>query len=270
MSICSAWVTGDEVLDCCQAAEETVGTFGSLLDEAALVASELLFDLSGRRWAGACLLEDVRPCHGDCDCGFQVLPRGHVVDPYGVYGWSTSCSGRSCWCHDLSRVKLAGYVPDTTSIVEVLIDGVIVDPSEYRVDEHKWLTRKNGGHWPSCARADLDSTEVGTFSISYEYGRPVPFAGINAAKQLACQVFLQCSDGGDGGDCDLPAGAARITRQGITIERAFFQRNADGVWATGLTAVDYFLNAVNPNGIPRRALFISPGSRGRYARPVGP
>lgn len=260
---CTSWLTGDDVAECCSAADTEIGTFTSLLDDAADVASQLLYELSGRRWVGLCS-RDVRPCHGDCVCGVQVLSRGHIVDPWGVY--STSCAGRSCGCNDLSRVPLAGYVREVT---QVKIDGIVVDDAVYRVDEHKWLTRVDGGRWPSCANVALADTEEGTFSVSYTYGKTPPLAGVEAAKQLACQIYLRCS-GSSSGDCDIPEGAVRITRQGITVERAIFARNpTTNAWESGLSAVDQFLNTYNPKGLQRRGLFFSVGSRGRYARPVG-
>lgn len=259
---CTSWLTGAEVADCCSAAVADVGTFTSLLDDAADAASQILYELSGRQFAGLCSREGVRPCHGDCGCGgFQVLSRGHIVGGY-PYG---DCGGRSCWCQDLSRVKLAGYVREVT---QVKLDGVVLDASVYRVDEHRYLTRVDGGRWPSCSNGALADTEEGTFSVSYTFGRTPPLAAIDAAAALACQIYLQCS--GSGADCDIPTGATRITRQGITIERALFTLDAaTGSWRTGVTAVDYFLNTYNRRGLARRAVFASPGSRGRYARPVG-
>lgn len=259
---CTAWLTGEDVALCCGAAE--VGTFYTLLDDAADAASQILYELSGRRWAGLCS-RTVRPCHGNCLCGVQVLSRGHlVVDPY-LYSPS-ACEGRACGCNDLSRVPLAGYVREVT---QVKIDGVVLDDAIYRVDEHKWLTRVDGDRWPSCGNLALADTEEGTFSVTYSYGKQPPLAGIEAAKKLACQIYLACSNSGSA-DCQIPDGAVRITRQGITVERALFARNPqNGAWQTGLSAVDYFLNTYNPKGLQRRALFFGPGSRGRYARPVG-
>jgi hypothetical protein len=261
MGPCTAWITGADVAACCSAASDEVGTFTSLLDDSAGVASQLLYELSGRRWAGLCSRENVRPCHSDCGCGWQVLSRGHIVAPNDD-GWL--CAGANCPCHDGSRVKLAGWVREIT---QVKIDGVVMSASDYRVDEHKWLTRTDGGRWPSCARRDLPDTEEGTFSVAYTYGVPPPLSAVDAAKQLACQVFLQCS-GND--ECQIPTGATRITRAGITIERGYFSRNPKtGAWQTGINSVDYFLNTYNPHGLRRRALFFGPGSRQRYARPVG-
>jgi hypothetical protein len=256
---CTGWLTGDEVADCCSASEE-VGTATVLLDDAADVASQLLYELSGRRWVGLCS-RTVRPCHSNCGCGWQVLSRGHIV------GSSWACEGRTCGCRSLSRVRLAGYVREIT---QVKIDGIVVDASVYRVDEHQWLTRIDGSRWPACAHVDLPDTEEGTFSVSYTYGKTPPLAGVEAAKQLACQIFTRCSNSGASVDCQIPEGAVRVTRQGITVERAIFARNPQtGAWESGLSAVDQFLNSYNPKGIPRRGLFISPRSSDRFARPVG-
>lgn len=261
---CTSWLVGADVAECCSAATDTVGTFTSLLDDAADTASQLLYELSGRRWVGLCSRAGVRPCHSDCMCGWQVLSRGHLVPPV-PYLASWECSGRTCGCREMSRVKLAGYVREVT---EVKIDGVVIDESVYRVDEHRWLTRIDGSRWPSCARVDLPDTEEGTFSVSYTYGKTPPLAGIEAAKQLACQIYMRCAGGGE--DCGIPEGAVRVTRQGITVERAIFARSPQtGAWSTGLSAVDQFLNTYNPSGLMRRALFINPGSRSRYPRPVG-
>jgi len=261
---CTAWLTGDDVAECCSSATAIVGTNTVMLDDAADVASQLLYELSGRRWVGLCSREGVRPCHGSCSCGVQILSRGHIVDAWGRW----PCEGRTCGCRSMSRVKLAGYVREVT---QVKLDGDVVDDSVYRVDEHKWLTRVDGGRWPTCSHVDLPDTEEGTFSVSYTYGKTPPLAGVEAAKQLACQIFMRCpGSGGEGADCQIPDGVVRITRQGITMDRAFFGRDPKtGKWYTGLASVDYFLNTYNPKGLARRGLFISPKSSDRYARPVG-
>lgn len=259
---CESWVDGHDVWLCCASARADVGSFTSLLDASAQTASQMLYELSGRRWAGMCS-RTVRPCHSACGCGWQVLSRGHVV---ASDSWS--CEGRACGCRDLSRVRLSGY--PVIDVTQVKIDGDVLSSSEYRVDENRWLTRLNGERWPSCARLDLADTEDGTFSVTYQYGSPPPLMGLEAAQELACQIFLQCSGTAGEGECQLPAGVTRITRQGITIERTFFARNPNtGAWQTGLRTVDAFLNAYNPRGLPRRAVFWGPGSRERHARKVG-
>lgn len=251
---CTAWTSVDDVRDCCTD-DELASSDTTQIDAAILATSELLYEASGRRYSGLCE-RTVRPCGEPGLCGVQVLSRGHLV------GWDgTSWGGYNCGCRPLSRVKLAGFVRE---ILEVKIDGVVVDDSLYEVREHRWLIRTDGGLWPRCQQDGLPDTEEGTFSVTYTYGRAVPYSGQRAAAQLACQVFKSCN----GGECDLPIGVTRVTRSGITIERTFLQRDDKGIWRSGIADVDLFLNTFNPNGLPRRGTFWSPSSRARYARPT--
>lgn len=249
---CSAWTTTTAVAACCGAVEDE-----TVYEDAVAAASEVLYEASGRRFVGLCQ-QTVRPCRSDTMCGVQVLSRGHVI------GWSGgNWDGYDCGCSPLSRVKLAGQV---RAIVEVKIDGVVVDPDTYRIDEEMWLVRKNDARWPSCQALSYDDTEAGTFSVTYTYGQSPPVMGQQAARELACEIYRACNNDEA---CRLPTGVTRITRSGITIERTFMGRDSDGVWRTGLPLVDLFLNRYNPSGIPRRAVFWSASSRGRYARRAG-
>lgn len=251
--LCSAWTTVEDLADCCSAA---IASDTRLAEAAIVAASEILYEASGRQWAGICE-RTVRPCDpsGLCGCGVQVLSRGHLV------GWSDCWGGGGCGCTPVSQVKLAGHVRE---ISEVKIDGVVIDPSGYFVERNRYLIRRNPDRWPPCQTMDLPDTEPGTFSVTYSYGKAPPVAGQLAAAALACETIKACTPDIE---CALPQGVTRVTRVGITYERTFFVRNRDGVWATGIGAVDTFLNSFNPNGIPRRAVFWSPSSRGRYARP---
>ncbi len=261
---CSAWVTTEEIDACCSLPEAS-NPFELIvaLEQAATSASQLLWLLSGRQFSGLCERK-VRPCRTGCACDYQVLSRGHVIY-WGGDSWY--CEGNPCGCRALSRVKLSGYPVRT--IEEVKIDGILVDPSEYRLDERRYLTRMNGSLWPSCQQLDLDDTESGTFSITYQYGQTPPQIAKDAAAQLSCEIWKACAsaNGLDVGECVLPTGATRITRQGITIERTFFQQDENGVWRTGMPFVDGFLNAINPRGLQRSPTFWAPGRR--YARGEG-
>lgn len=267
---CSPWLDGQDVAACCQPAAEAVGSDFCALDSIAKEASDLLFELSGRLYAGMCE-KTVRPCMSGW-CGFQVLSRGHIVGPWDSYGWGWTGSfwnfnGRQCGCTPISRVKLAGY--PIRNIVEVKIDGVVLDPSEYRLDEHRWLTRMadangNARWFPACQRMDLDDTQPGTWSVDYRYGLDPPPILISAAEQLACNIWSACN----GLDCALPIGTTRITRAGLTIDRQFLKRDPrTGAWATGMNLVDAALNSMNPGGLTRKPTIWAPGPR--YPRPVG-
>jgi len=262
---CTDWITGDDVAACC----DVEASSGAIFDDVAAQAQSLLFQLSGRLYAGLCGPVTVRPCRDNCSCfstqrlayasgGSRLLWTGDY------WGWWGSDS-RNCGCGCLSRVKLSGF--PVQEIMEVKIDGAIVAPSDYRLDENRYLTRMNGANWPSCQDLSLEDTEEGTFSVSYVYGVDPPLSGVMAASELACELYKACTDD----ECALPAGVTRIIRQGLVIEKLAFSRwgREQGVWRTGLPLVDAFLSAYNPKGLLRRPTFWAPSSTYRYARSVG-
>jgi hypothetical protein len=89
---CSPWITGDDVADCCNV--ET--TSGALFDVVAQQASDLLFEISGRLYAGECGPRTVRPACDSCVCGYQVLSRGHIVGPWD-FGYPLSLCVTRVW-----------------------------------------------------------------------------------------------------------------------------------------------------------------------------
>lgn len=279
MTLCSDWLTGTDVAECCDIEDASDPT---VFDAAAQAAQELLFELSLRRFPGVCEAT-VRPCRTTCGCPWQILSRGYVVwNPnfIGPWGWGAWSCGDGLWadcgCRPLSRVLLAGYVQEIT---EVVIDGEIADPNTYRVDNHRWLVRTRETdddplpHWPGCQDLTLPETEDGTWAVTYTYGLDVPLAGVNAARELACEIYKSCS----GQECALPKGTTRVIRQGVIIEKPAFTswgfekggRSIPRGWNTGLPMTDAFLNATNPTGLTRVPIFWSPTRALRYAQEYG-
>jgi hypothetical protein len=273
---CETWITGPDVASCCGA--EYNSETAAALDEAAVEASMLLFVMSGRQYNGGCR-QTVRPCASGCNWWLGV--GGPAVagtaswywGPWqGVWGWGDWNQGLpgQCGCGYLSRVLLSGY--PVTRINEVKIGDVIIDPAEYRLDNWRWLSRLGftddegvfqPRYWPACQNLAADEGEPGTWSIDYDYGVVPPLAGLRAAEQLACELYKACA----GGDCALPQGVTRYTRQGVQIDRgvlltwgnSFTSRGVrTGSWTTGLELVDAFLSAYNPWGMRRRPGFWSP------------
>lgn len=236
---CQQWITGDDILNCCDA---TIGT-DVPLDTFAEESVALLFELSGGRFTGICQ-RTVRPCPGDCSCWARL-------------DWHHPGFGRR-GCRPLSTVKLAGY--PVQEIVEVTIDGDVVDPAGYALKRGRDLVRLNDGDgkrqlWPACQ--DLGQTEGdNTFFVTYTYGVAPPVAGVEAATQLGCELVKACPSSGDTGDCAVPAGTVRLTRQGYTVEaQTLGLFLAQGT--TGLQHVDAFLNVYG--GRSRRpAVIMSP------------
>lgn len=281
---CSTWASSQDVWECCGQPTEVIDGIECNVDFTswAVMASQILFELSGRLYSGQCA-KTVRPCRQDCGCGIQILSRGHIIGPWdwgGGWNWmgnSWGCDGNPCGCSPLSQVLLSGY--PVREITEVKIDGDVVDPDTYRLDGFRWLVRVRDPadpatplSWPSCQQLDLPDTEDGTFSVTYSYGQDPPIAGTRAAAALACQLYLACSQGA--AECEIPSNAVRVTRQGVTIDRDavmnffFHKQDNGGGWKTGITSVDTFLNSLNPAGIQQRPRTWSPDGT-KYARKVG-
>lgn len=265
---CESWVTAEEVAACCGV---DVGTDTSVLDAAAVEASMALFELSGRQFPGACS-QTTRPCSDGCGCWDWLfwpsrppqIPVGTAWGwgDWGAAGWGWGWDGCSdtCGCGSLSRVLLPGY--PVYEIVEVVIDGEVIDPDGYRLDNFEYLTRLadadgRSRFWPACQVLDRDEGE-GVFTVEYLFGQTPPTLGVLAAAQLACEIYRLCTDGI--GACALPSGVTRITRQGVQIERSPFVSWAftEGKWGTGIAAVDLFLQTYNPAGLRRRSAVWTP------------
>jgi hypothetical protein len=246
---CSAWIGAGDVADCCSAASNPAS-----YDDVALDASMVLFELSGRQFSGICE-QKVRPVDTRCQHW-----HGYGFWSASSWGWD----GLGWWdgfrhygCGHVSYVKLAGY--PVRQILEVKIDGAVVDPGEYRLDRWRELVRMDDpgppvvhNHWPKCQNIALDDDQPGTFSITYEFGVDPPPLGIHAAAELACQLYLACQ----GADCELPRNATRVVRQGIEIDRTVLLNFLMRGQPTGMTTVDAFLSAYPSSG--RRPAVFSP------------
>jgi hypothetical protein len=197
----------------------------------------------------------VRPCSAGCDQGLHQI-RGTFVPHINMAGvWvNTVCGcGNSspCSCGALQEVVLPGPVG---YVDEVRIDGVVLDPSAYRVDNLNRLVRTDGAAWPSCQDMAAPLTEDGTFGITYLNSIPVGVTGAYVAGVLATEYAAACS----GKTCRLPKGVTQIVRQGITME-VRIDMFEDGL--TGIREVDAYTAKWNPNRLRTRPTVYSPDLR---------
>lgn len=138
-----------------------------------------------------------------------------------------------CACSGVNAVLLAAPVGD---ILEVKVDGVVLDPASYHVEDGERLIRHGiGATWPACGGKD--------FTVTYLNAYKVDAMGAYAGGVLAWE-FLKALTGGK--NCRLSARATAVSRQGINMELTpgMFP---DGT--TGLEEVDVYLRLWNPNGI---------------------
>lgn len=158
----------------------------------------------------------IRPCRSNCWPASD-WPYYSTWEPVLVGGqwFNLSCG----WCGDLcscatsaaTNLKLPGPID---SITKILIDGVPLVTTAYRVDNGVLLQREDGDGWPVCQDLALPADAVGTWSIEYVRGVPVPAGGQVAAGVLAVELAkYACGDS----SCQLPKRVQSITRQGVTV-----------------------------------------------------
>jgi hypothetical protein len=206
----------------------------------------------------------VRPCGGGCRMGgymsWPVTSDGNFggagfswtpfIDQSGQWR-NCACPG-ACSCSARCEVWLPGPV---ASVSEVVVDGAIVPPGAYRVDNNNMLVRQDGECWPECQDFDLSAVDPdteNTFVVTYSRGTAVPVAGQIAAGILACDFAKSCDTG-----CKLPGNLASLTRQGIEVTVAD-PTDVLNAGLTGISQVDQWIRAVNPNHLPGRMRVYSP------------
>lgn len=239
-----------------------------LIDQSVEIATEILWHRTKRRF-GLCEVT-LRPCRRECPSvsfgfgfgGFQ-LHSPFMTWPFPVLHAGTfinlacgSC-GDNCSCGVVHEVVLPYPVAE---IVAVVIDGIVLPDSAYRVDNHRLLVRVDGEDWPLCNDLALEDSEVGTWSVTATYGLAVPPLAQLAVGQLASAIFKACAGAKD---CPLPATTVRqITRQGVT--KVFF--DADSAFAKGKIGLyypDLFIHTYNPSATGTASVFDIDGPRRR-------
>lgn len=223
-------------------------------DLAVALAGESMRMLTGYSVGGCPVL--LRPCSMGCVSGSLAwYASGGTFYPHmdalGRWVNGCGCTHNSCACSALSTVYIGGGVGTVT---EVKVDGVVLNPLFYRVDNGAFLVRLDGQAWPVCQDMALEDTEVGTFSVSVSRGAPVDGLGAYAAGVLACEFAKDLT----GCECALPPTVTSIQRQGISyqIEPGAFPNGL-----TGIRAVDAYIQRYNPHGLKRPSAVWSPDER---------
>lgn len=234
------------------------------------MAVDFLWRWSGRRF-GLCNLT-IRPCKkidyewlstytgGDPNWIRMGIPGFRApFMPYLFAGqWFNLGCGRcgdgACGCSRTPSISLPGPVD---AITEVVIDGTVLDPAAYRVDNYRYLARTDGGEWPTCQDLSKPSAPgsadaEGTWQVSYQRGTAVPVGGEVAAGLLACELAkAMCGDS----SCKLPQRVQSITRQGVTVAVLDTFDDIDK-GRTGIWLIDSWIASVTK--APQRSRVYSP------------
>jgi hypothetical protein len=247
------------------------GYASDVLDEAASVASGILYRLSGRQFTGTDTVT-VRPLCRPVDSDVRGFHGGWGMG--GIMSWGM-CSGMnsgdnvaSHYGHSAPREVDLGAFP-VTEVLLVKINGETIPGNEYELQDYRRLVRMLPSltadptemyGWPTAQRLDLPDTEEGTFSVRYTYGMPPPPEGLRAAKALGAAFAKSFS-----GDTNaLPTRITSIARQGLSAAVV----DVEDIVSKGLTGiymVDVFIQAWNPGRSTMKAQVWTPDA-GRARR----
>lgn len=245
LGLCTQWATPADVCEPCNVEGFDINHLDRWLE----VASYNLYLLTGSQWAGECtdtVYPEAQPC---------IAPLGRR------WRWGMPTRQRRGLPREL---RLPGT--PVRLVEEVVIDGQVVDPARYRVDDGRWLV------WlpedvPGAARGWPTTQDVlgavgaeGVWSVTYVYGAMPPPGGREAAAVLGCQLALSCNPNADAGDCRLPERVVAISRQGVSMT-VFDPATLFPDGLTGLTEVDSWVAAQRLGVARRPATVWVPGSR---------
>lgn len=203
----------------------------------------------------------LRPCR--VRCAPQTWTTA-VVSGFGSGGYSPyiengiwynacGCSGDACGCGVIRELVLPDQEVSGPIVVE--INGAVLDPSAYRIDNGNRLVRQDGQDWPLCQDMNVPAGDPNTFTIAYYVGVGPDDLLNYAAGILSGEWYKACT----GQDCRLPSTATKVTRQGVDFTIPSFDSGTSGI-----REVDNIVAIYNPHHVktPSRVLSVD-SIRGR-------
>lgn len=220
------------------------------------IAANLLWNFTGRIFGT--VTQTIRPCRVITPfrpSTFEGMgPASAYYELGGVNGWGWlpvyvngswsnircgRCSSVACSCSpdEARAIHLPGPVQ---AIDEIKIDGAVLAPTAYRVDNGHTLIRQDGEAWPTAQDLIEPLDQPNTWSIEFSRGVAVPTGGKVAAGILACELYKAAVADPS---CSLPSRVKTVARQGVTVGiMDTFEGLDEG--KTGLWAVDSWIASV--------------------------
>lgn len=197
----------------------------------------------------------LRPCRVvDCMESFDWRYDGVSWAPRLMDGvWmNTLACGCTSGCQHRSSDATLMLPTAVAEVIEVWIDGALIDPAEYRV-RGRYLTRITGS-WPQRQDMDRDPfTEQETFAIQYRPGRDLGLMGERALGVLVKEFLRACAGSKK---CALPSNIQTLSRQGATFN---VERDSLAGGVMGIRDVDFYIATVNPNHLKQQSAVYIPG-----------
>lgn len=254
----SPWCSRAQVLQWEWFASLRTGVENALLDQLCWTASTWLWRATGRQFSGPGSTT-VRPVGPIVTSPSSAIRYGQNASNWfnsrgGFFGWPVPY-GRNEYAFEI----LLGHTP-VRSVDQVVIDGAILSPTAYRLDDARWLVRIDGQTWPywqdwthpSAPGAGGDQTA--TMQVTLTWGESPPPDGVYAASILAGELALAATSAGD---CRLPRNVQSVTRQGtsmLMMDPSVLLQN--GLF--GIPEIDQFVRSVNPAHLQQPATMTSP------------
>ena len=185
-------------------------------------ASDMLYLLSNGVVSGRCL---------------------HVLRPVRVFDFCGQRDGI-----EIDALPLPGPMTD---VVEVVINGAVLAPSEYRLLDGNLLIRADGKDWPDHNKLHLADSEDDTWSVSVRFGYPVSRLVERATLELVCAMLRS-----------EPSLSKLRGVTSATIQGASVQFDPSEVSTLGLPNVSRLLDKVTPMGMLPSAVWSPDGMRG--------
>lgn len=237
---CSSWAEIAELPEGCPCVSETSGDEGTpseaTLLELLAEATDILWAILGRPNIGIC--EAIIHPETRGICGYPITRR---------HGLRTTGQGY------LGSAVLLDRVP-VNDVLEVIIDGEVVDPTTYELHDGQWLVR-DPGSWPPGGGPATDLA----FRITYTYGIEVPPLVRDATIEIA--NYLWSRHCGNTGGNTIPEAVDSLGTQGM--QYRFRRGNTENAAAVqqalpSLTAVGLARSSYNPTGQNQQTYIYSP------------
>lgn len=159
------------------------------------------------------------------------------------------CRACGCSCGRLTSLWVSYPL---VSVEKIMVGGVELDRSAYRLEGTHRIVRTDGGVWPSWQDTSVDVDNESSWGIQAVVGHPVPTGGRIAAGVLACELAKAACDDKS---CRLPKRISSITRQGVAMTMLDdFEGLDEG--RTGIWLIDSWITSfIKP---PATASVVSP------------
>lgn len=199
---CDNWITWGEIGEYC-----TPPSLAPALQDAVLaMATRTLWKRSCKQF-GLCTIERARVTPL---CQHRYSWRAGVgYYPSGGYAMA-GLYANGCACGSYHYIDLGA--DRVAKVGTVWVNGVVIDPASYRVDDWQRLVRTDGNAWPSSAMQP-DRGGTNTVEVTWSYGLPVPDDGKMACALLACKIAKDTQD-----DCEVSPNATSKSAEGVTIQ----------------------------------------------------